>query len=99
MTLRAVWTAAALATVLAAMLLVSVFSEDGLLDLLRLRRSRDEMLQRNRAIVEENSGLLREIDRLKRDPRYIENVARQELGVIGKHEVILRFKISDERPE
>ena len=31
-----------------------------------------------------------EIDRLKNDPKYIENIARKELGMIGEDEVILK---------
>ncbi|MBW1812804.1 MAG: septum formation initiator family protein, partial [Deltaproteobacteria bacterium] len=37
------------------------------------------------------SSLSTEIDRAKNDPAYIEAVARQELGMIGKDEVILKF--------
>ena len=33
-----------------------------------------------------------EIERLKHDPEYIENVARRELGMIGKNEVIFKVE-------
>jgi len=97
MPMRSLWTAASVAVILVGMLLVIAFSEDGLLDLSRLRQARDERMDRNRVIVRENANLMREIERLKHDPRYIESIARQELGVIGKNEVILRFKPSGER--
>ena len=39
-----------------------------------------------------NLSLYREIDRLKHDPKYIEDVVRRELGLIGKDEVIFKLK-------
>jgi len=35
---------------------------------------------------------IQKIVKLKNDPVFIENVARQELGMIGEGEVILKFK-------
>jgi cell division protein FtsB len=35
------------------------------------------------------------MERLKHDLTYIENVARQQLGFIGKDEVILKLKDAD----
>jgi cell division protein FtsB len=43
--------------------------------------------------------LYREIDRVKNDLKYIENVARQELGMVGKDEVILRMEQPPEVPK
>ena len=41
-------------------------------------------------LAKENLILYSEIERLKNDSKYIENIARQELGMIGKDEVILK---------
>jgi cell division protein FtsB len=84
---------------LAGLLAAIVVSDNGLLDLLRLRRQRDAVAAQNAVIARENADLTRTIERLKRDPSYIENIARQELGVIGKSEVILRFKSPTEAQE
>ena len=43
--------------------------------------------------------LYREIDRVKNDLKYIENVARQELGMVGKDEVIFRMEQPLEVPK
>ena len=75
---------------LSSLLIVIIFGENGLLDLNRLKAERDILLQKNKALTQENLTLYREIERLKNDPEYVENVARQELGVIGKDEVILK---------
>jgi cell division protein FtsB len=69
-----------------------VFGENGSIDLNRLKVEKDRLLQKNTELKQENISLYREIDRLKNDPKYLENVARQELGVIGKDEVIFKVK-------
>ncbi len=80
------------ASALLALLLFIVFSDHGFIDLQRLRKHKKTLIQTNSGITRENLSLYREIERLKNDPKYIEHVARQELGVIGKDEVILKFK-------
>ncbi|UCD32622.1 MAG: septum formation initiator family protein [Desulfobacterales bacterium] len=75
---------------LSSLLLFIVFGDNGLIDLNRLKTERDDLLQKNESLKQENLSLYREIERLKNDPEYVENVARQELGVVGKDEVILK---------
>lgn len=74
------------------LLLFIMFGDNGLADLHLLKAERDALVEENRRLVRENLSLYREIDRLKHDPEFVENVARQELGVIGKDEVILKLK-------
>jgi len=69
-----------------------IFSEHGLLDLNLLKKEKMVLVEQNEQLVRENLSLSIEIDRLENDPRYIENVARQELGMIGKDEIILKPK-------
>ena len=75
---------------LSSLLLLIVFGDNSLIDLNRLKTERNNLLQKNETLKQENLSLYREIERLKNDPKYVENVARQELGVIGKDEVILK---------
>jgi len=77
---------------LSSLLIFIVFSENGLVDLNRLKMERDVLLLKNEDLTQKNLSLYREIERLRNDPQYIENVARQELGVIGKGEVIFKTK-------
>lgn len=74
------------------MLLFIAFGENGLVDLNLLKMERDSLLKKNEELVKKNLSLYREIERLKNDPKYVENVARQELGVIGKDEIIFKVK-------
>ena len=79
------------ALVLLNVLLVIIFGDRGLVEVNRLREERDRLLRDNRDLKVKNLSLHREIERLKTDSEYIEHVARQELGMIGRDEVIIRF--------
>lgn len=72
-------------------LLVIIFGDRGLVEVNHLKGERDRLVRDNRELTEKNLALRREIERLKTDPAYIEHVARQELGMIGRDEVIIRF--------
>jgi len=82
----------AIICLLTVMALTSVFGSNGLLDLNRLKKERDTIIKKNDLSRKQNQALLREIDRLNHDMDYIESVARRELGLIGKDDVILKFK-------
>lgn len=74
------------------MLLFIVFGENGLTDLYKLKMKKDNLSITNDELKKENLSLYREIERLKNDPDYVEDVARKELGVIGEDEVIIKVK-------
>lgn len=73
-----------------AMLLFIVFSDNGLADLYQLKSERDRLISENMRLTTENLKLYRTIERLKDDPAYIESVARKELGMIRKEEIIIK---------
>jgi len=83
-----VFTAAA---ALLALLIMSLLADNGAFDLYRLRSQREQLQQKNAALVRENARLLRRIERLQNDPAFIENVARRELGMIGTDDRILKL--------
>ena len=74
------------------MLLFIVFGENGLTDLYKLKMEKDNLSKKNDELKKENISSYREIERLKNDPEYVEDVARKELGVIGKDEMIIKVK-------
>ncbi len=47
--------------------------------------------QLTEAAAEKNEHLNHQIDRLKNDWDYIESIARNELGMVGKDEIVLRM--------
>ena len=67
-----------------------IFSEHGLVDLNTLKKERDQLVEKNELLSYENLTLSAEIDRLQHDPKYIESIARQELGMVGQDELILK---------
>lgn len=83
---------AAAALILCSLGALIVFGDNGLSELDRLRQERDDLLMDNRLKSHENLSMYREIERLKNDYDYIEDVARNQLGVISKDEVILKIK-------
>ncbi len=74
------------------MMLFIFFSDKGLSDLFKLKSERDRLVNQNVQLKKENDTLYRTIERLRNDPEYIESVARKELGMIKKDEVILKPK-------
>ena len=66
------------------------FGEYGYIDLTVLKTERDQLVEKNELLTKENISLSVEIDRLKNDPKYIENIARQELGMVAEDELILK---------
>ena len=52
------------------------------------KKERDSIVAHIGLLEEENNLLEDEIDLLKNDKRYVEMVARKDLGMIGKDEII-----------
>jgi cell division protein FtsB len=78
--------------VLGALLLIIIFDDHGVADLHLLKIEKARIFKKNERLVRENISLYRTIGRLKNDLAFIENVARQEMGMIGKDEVIFKLK-------
>ena len=72
------------------MLVLILFSDNGIVDLIRIRAERDRVIQKNVKLEQENREYYQEIDRLKHDRKYIESIARKELGLVGKDEIIIQ---------
>ncbi len=66
------------------------FSRHGYSDLMLLKQEQAKLVQKNERLTRENLAIRIEIDRLKHDLGYIENIARQEFGMIRKDEIILK---------
>ena len=79
------------------LLLITVFSDNGFVEYHRVAQERDMLVEANKKTTEQNMDLYRTIDRLENDMIYIENIARQELGMIRPDEVILKLKSEPEK--
>jgi cell division protein FtsB len=89
MSRRRIFIIAAAAVALLSLMLLIVFGDNGLLEMRRLREKKRSMVQQNETLARENVRLYRTIGRLKNDLAFIESVARNELGMIGKDDVIV----------
>ena len=68
----------------------AVFGDKGIIDVYELRVERDRIAADKRALEEENVRLALEVKLLESDKRYIETIARGELGMIGPGEVLYK---------
>ena len=75
------------------------FGEQGLIHLYRTEMERKAYVARIHKLAEENQALLEEVHRLRTDMEYIESVARKELSLIKKNEIIVRFDKKETRPK
>jgi cell division protein FtsB len=53
----------------------------------------------NTKMEEENRHLREEVRRLQHEKRYIEEIARKELGMVKEGEIIYQFDLPDDRKE
>jgi len=67
------------------------FGERGFKYLYGKEKERQAYLKKIHKLEEENQKLLEEIDRLHTDKKYLESVARRELGLIKDDEILYRF--------
>lgn len=56
----------------------------------------NQILAKNAMLRKENQLLFREIESLKKDKGYIEKIAREELGMVKKGEIVYYFSGSKE---
>ena len=73
--------------------LLTFFGDKGILHLLRLRKELVRIKETNVKMEAENEKLTEEVKRLQHDKRYIEEIARKELGMVKEGEVIYQFEL------
>lgn len=85
-----------IAMVFAVMAIVFTFfliivGDKGISDLQLMKNERQALIGTHAELKRKNLQLYHEIERLKKDPAYIESIARQELGLIGKKEIVINM--------
>ncbi|MBW2631118.1 MAG: septum formation initiator family protein [Deltaproteobacteria bacterium] len=73
------------------MVLLTIFGNKGFMDYRVLKEKQAALEETNECIISENEELKREIMLLKTDLRYIESVARRELGMVKKGDIVYQF--------
>jgi cell division protein FtsB len=69
----------------------TIFGERGLLRIYHLNKEKQLVQQRLESIKAENSKLVREVEALQNDRRYLESIARRDFGMVRKNEIIYQF--------
>lgn len=72
-------------------LLVALFGDNGMLELHRKNVAYNMVLQDNARLTRDNIKMYSAIERLQNDAAYVENIARQEFGMIRSDELIFTF--------
>lgn len=70
----------------------AVFGDKGILDAYRLKSELKQIHDYNTKLEGMNAELTEDISLLKNDNRYIAFIARKELGMIGRDEVLYKFE-------
>jgi cell division protein FtsB/cell division protein DivIC len=78
---------------------LTFLGEKGILQLLRLQKEVARIKEKNSKLEEENQKLKEEVKRLQSDKRYIEEIARKELGMVKEGEIIYRFDTPSKKKE
>ncbi|MBE7414023.1 MAG: septum formation initiator family protein [Deltaproteobacteria bacterium] len=71
---------------------VAIFGEKGLIELYRVNKELSGILAYNKSLEKENREIEEKIRLLESDRRYIGQIAREELGKLGRNEVIYRIE-------
>ena len=77
--------------IVSVMVFFTVFGDKGLLQVYRLRSELREIERVNRDLQQENERLRAEINNLRTNKKYIEELARRELGMVKKGEIVYQF--------
>ena len=80
------------------LLYLSLQSYQGLQQIQSLAKKREMIIRDNHDLNQKNQSMYREINRLRQDPLYLEEVARKEFGLVRPDEIIF-FMEEDNKKE
>ena len=76
---------------LLAMMAFTVWGDRGLLTMWRTQRELERLVREIEIVEQKNTTLAREVQRLRSDLKYIEKIAREELGLVRPGEIVFEF--------
>jgi len=68
-----------------------IWGDQGFIELNELQSEYQQLCDYTQSLEQENTNLHQLIERLKHDPKYVERIARTELGMIRANEKIIKF--------
>ena len=82
-----------------ALFLTAIFGSHGLMRWLQSDQEKKTLIVEQEKIEKQNIQTRREIDSLMHNEKYIETIARRDLGMVKADEIIYQFPASEENPE
>ena len=79
-------------------LAVAIWGDKGILCALRAKQQKEDLVRQVQALEAVNRELRREIENLKSSPRFLEGIARKELGMVKEDELIYQFRSQGKNP-
>jgi cell division protein FtsB len=73
------------------MVIFTVYGNNGFAEFNKMKQSRNTIIKKNEELIQKNLTMYHTIERLRKDKAFIENVARNDLGVVGKNELIFQM--------
>lgn len=86
-----------LALIVFAFLWVMFAPNTGFLSLLRQRSELKALQQETQGLVKENEELRKEVDRIKNDDAYLEEISRRDYNMVKENEILFDFNPDDEK--
>jgi cell division protein FtsB len=83
---------------LIALVVGSMFGDRGILHLMTQRQRADALRKEIEALRDENLRLYSEIQELRTDPRAVERIAREELGLARPGETVFLIREQPDKP-
>ena len=81
-----------LAFFISGMLLFAIFGSRGLIQIYRMKEEKNRIQMNNGRLQEENRKLAEQIQKLKHNKEEVERVAREELGLVKRGEIVYQFE-------
>jgi len=72
-------------------ILFAIFGGRALMQIHQLKEERDRIQESNARLQEENRKLAEQVNRLRHSKEEVEKVAREELGLVKKGEIVYQF--------
>jgi cell division protein FtsB len=91
------WAVYLFSSLLVALSLFTAFGERGVFHLWRLWDEKKHLAEKNFLLQRENETLRERASRILHDDRYLEKIAREELGLIKPGEMVYRFAAPDSK--
>jgi cell division protein FtsB len=82
----------ACALLLCILLGLTIFGQRGLLHMFRIKEELKTLEEHNKQLKAENQALKKKIEQLKSNHKYLEDLARDELGLAKQDELIYELK-------